>query len=108
MLAVVAEERLYLNDAGKASPPCVVPGQAEAIVQACILDGDGRGGSICRMEQRQNARAGEMGNPRENTLASTVPTCENSGVIPPGIEPDSPWGEASSLTTTPPRPLFTH
>ncbi|KAJ8897054.1 hypothetical protein PR048_002400 [Dryococelus australis] len=35
----------------------------------------------------------------------TIPTCENSGMTPPRIEPGSPWWEASSLATIPPRPL---
>ncbi|KAJ8877548.1 hypothetical protein PR048_022003 [Dryococelus australis] len=34
-----------------------------------------------------------------------IPTCENVGVSPPGIEPGSPRWEESSRTTTPPRPL---
>ncbi|KAJ8870479.1 hypothetical protein PR048_029501 [Dryococelus australis] len=37
---------------------------------------------------------------------STIPTCENPGVTRPGIEPGSPWWEASRLTTQPPRSLL--
>ncbi|KAJ8866726.1 hypothetical protein PR048_032587 [Dryococelus australis] len=35
----------------------------------------------------------------------TIPTCENKGVTRPGIEPGSPWWEASRLTAWPPRSL---
>ncbi|KAJ8871060.1 hypothetical protein PR048_027364 [Dryococelus australis] len=35
--------------------------------------------------------------------AGTIPTCENPGVTRPGIEPGSPWWEASSLTAQLPR-----
>ncbi|KAJ8883621.1 hypothetical protein PR048_015465 [Dryococelus australis] len=48
------------------------------------------------MEWRWNTRAGETGDPRENPQLN-----ENLGATPPGIEPDSSWWEASSLTTTP-------
>ncbi|KAJ8866800.1 hypothetical protein PR048_032661, partial [Dryococelus australis] len=52
------------------------------------------------MEHRPNAKAGETGDPRENRpISGTIPTCENPGVTPPGIEPGLPWWEASSLTT---------
>ncbi|KAJ8895034.1 hypothetical protein PR048_000358 [Dryococelus australis] len=37
--------------------------------------------------------------------SGTIPTCENPGETPPGSEPGSPRVEASSLTTTLPRPL---
>ncbi|KAJ8871386.1 hypothetical protein PR048_027703 [Dryococelus australis] len=37
--------------------------------------------------------------------SDTIPTCENPGATPPGIKPGSPWWKASSLATTPPRPL---
>ncbi|KAJ8867617.1 hypothetical protein PR048_031420 [Dryococelus australis] len=51
-----------------------------------------------RMERRWNARAGETGVPRENApqaaSSSTIPTCENPGANPTGIEPGSPWWEA--------------
>ncbi|KAJ8897587.1 hypothetical protein PR048_002936 [Dryococelus australis] len=60
------------------------------------------------MEQRQNARAGETGDPRETrrpvTWSGTIPKCENPGATPPRIEAGSPRWKASSLTTTPPRP----
>ncbi|KAJ8883437.1 hypothetical protein PR048_015280 [Dryococelus australis] len=52
---------------------------------------------------------GENGRSRENrrpaAWAGVIPTCENPGVTRPGIEPDSPWWEASILTSHPPRPL---
>ncbi|KAJ8888307.1 hypothetical protein PR048_007794 [Dryococelus australis] len=41
---------------------------------------------------------------RRATSSGTSPTCENPGVTRTGIEPGSPWGEASSLTAQPPRP----
>ncbi|KAJ8873903.1 hypothetical protein PR048_024739 [Dryococelus australis] len=53
----------------------------------------------------RNARAGETGDPREspqvNGNAGTIPSCENPGVTRPGIEPHSPWREASNLTAHP-------
>ncbi|KAJ8891733.1 hypothetical protein PR048_004268 [Dryococelus australis] len=59
-------------------------------------------------EQRRNERAGKAGDPQENPPTSGIvqhdSTCENMGAIPLGIELGSPWWEASSLTTTPPRP----
>ncbi|KAJ8885869.1 hypothetical protein PR048_012075 [Dryococelus australis] len=36
--------------------------------------------------------------------SGTIPTCENPGAAPPGIEPGLPQWEASSLTTKPPWP----
>ncbi|KAJ8897912.1 hypothetical protein PR048_003269 [Dryococelus australis] len=38
--------------------------------------------------------------------SGTIPTCENPGVTRLGIEPGSPWWDASSLTTQPPRPVM--
>ncbi|KAJ8879830.1 hypothetical protein PR048_020447 [Dryococelus australis] len=40
---------------------------------------------------------------RPAASSSTIPTCENYGATPPGIEPVSPRWEASSLTTTQPQ-----
>ncbi|KAJ8873757.1 hypothetical protein PR048_024591 [Dryococelus australis] len=40
---------------------------------------------------------------RPAASSGTIPTCDNPGVTPLGIEPGSLWWEASSLTTTPPR-----
>ncbi|KAJ8871676.1 hypothetical protein PR048_028003 [Dryococelus australis] len=40
---------------------------------------------------------------RPATSSGMIPTCENPGATPPGIESGSPWREASSLTVTPPR-----
>ncbi|KAJ8892162.1 hypothetical protein PR048_004742 [Dryococelus australis] len=54
---------------------------------ACIAQ------SIASMEQHQNERAGETGDPRENPPVS--------GIIRPGIEPGSPWWEVSRLTAQP-------
>ncbi|KAJ8875843.1 hypothetical protein PR048_023745 [Dryococelus australis] len=56
------------------------------------------------MERRRNSGAGETGDPRRPAASSaTIPTCENRGAAPTGIEPGSPRWEASSLATTPPR-----
>ncbi|KAJ8876726.1 hypothetical protein PR048_021173 [Dryococelus australis] len=55
------------------------------------------------MEQLRNARAGEK-NRRPAASSGTILTCGNPGVTRPGIEPDSPWWEESSLTAQPPRP----
>ncbi|KAJ8872807.1 hypothetical protein PR048_026423 [Dryococelus australis] len=53
-------------------------------------------------------RVWEPGDPREDPPPSgivlTFLTCESPGATRPGIEPGSPWWEASSLTTRPPRP----
>ncbi|KAJ8884338.1 hypothetical protein PR048_016195 [Dryococelus australis] len=58
---------------------------------------------------RKLSVGGEMGDPRENSgpavSSGTILTCENPGVIWPGIEPVSSWWEASKLTTQL-RPLF--
>ncbi|KAJ8881511.1 hypothetical protein PR048_017993 [Dryococelus australis] len=45
---------------------------------------------------------------RQAASSSTIPTCENPGAIPPGIEPGSPWWEANALATAPPLPLIFH
>ncbi|KAJ8881490.1 hypothetical protein PR048_017971 [Dryococelus australis] len=42
---------------------------------------------------------------RPTASSSTIPTCENPVVTRSGIEPGSPWWEASRLTAQPPRPL---
>ncbi|KAJ8898244.1 hypothetical protein PR048_003604 [Dryococelus australis] len=42
---------------------------------------------------------------RPAASSGTIPTCENAGVNQQGIEPGSPWWEASSLTAQPPWPL---
>ncbi|KAJ8888310.1 hypothetical protein PR048_007797 [Dryococelus australis] len=43
---------------------------------------------------------------RQVASSSTIPTCENSGVNPPGTEPGSPWWEANTLATVAPLPHF--
>ncbi|KAJ8888179.1 hypothetical protein PR048_007666 [Dryococelus australis] len=43
---------------------------------------------------------------RQAASPSTVPARENSGVNRPGIEPGSPWREASALATAPPLPRY--
>ncbi|KAJ8881827.1 hypothetical protein PR048_018313 [Dryococelus australis] len=43
---------------------------------------------------------------RQATSPSTIPTCQNPGVNPPGIKPGSPWWEASVLATAPPLPYW--
>ncbi|KAJ8890122.1 hypothetical protein PR048_009629 [Dryococelus australis] len=51
-------------------------------------------------------RAGDLRvNPPTVASSEAIPTCESSGAAPLGIEPDSPWWEASDLATTRPRPL---
>ncbi|KAJ8881241.1 hypothetical protein PR048_017717 [Dryococelus australis] len=40
------------------------------------------------------------------TLSGTIPTCEYSGANFPGIEPSSPWRDASTLTAALPRNNF--
>ncbi|KAJ8866435.1 hypothetical protein PR048_032278 [Dryococelus australis] len=57
-----------------------------------------------RMEQRRNAKAGEMGDPRGNPPTNGIVwhdshSCERLGVTRPGVEPGSLWWEASSLTS---------
>ncbi|KAJ8869144.1 hypothetical protein PR048_030712 [Dryococelus australis] len=46
--------------------------------------------------------------PEKNRPASsgTIPTCESPRMARPGIEPGSPWCEASDLTARPPRPQY--
>ncbi|KAJ8865656.1 hypothetical protein PR048_033176 [Dryococelus australis] len=56
----------------------------------------------CGIGLRRNVKAGETGDPRENPPTSglvrgTIPTRENPGVTPPGIEPGSPWGGEFSI-----------
>ncbi|KAJ8891852.1 hypothetical protein PR048_004406 [Dryococelus australis] len=46
---------------------------------------------------------GNGNSPRKHTEQRHL-TCENPGVTRPGIEPGSPWWEASRLTAQPPRP----
>ncbi|KAJ8885407.1 hypothetical protein PR048_011604 [Dryococelus australis] len=41
---------------------------------------------------------------RPTASSGTIPACEKSGVTRPGIEPGSPWWEASKLTAQPPWP----
>ncbi|KAJ8870211.1 hypothetical protein PR048_029227 [Dryococelus australis] len=65
---------------------------------------------VVRMEQRRNAKAEgkrEISEETRRPVASsgTIPTYGNPGVTAPGIEPGSSRWEASSLTTSPPRPL---
>ncbi|KAJ8866172.1 hypothetical protein PR048_033696 [Dryococelus australis] len=59
------------------------------------------------VEQRRKARAGQTGDPRENTQTSGIVLHDSqlrkSGVTRPGIETGSPSWEASSLTAQPPR-----
>ncbi|KAJ8879824.1 hypothetical protein PR048_020432 [Dryococelus australis] len=43
---------------------------------------------------------------RPAASSGTIPTCENPGVARPGIEPGSPWWEASRLTAHPPQLLL--
>ncbi|KAJ8890466.1 hypothetical protein PR048_009975 [Dryococelus australis] len=61
------------------------------------------------MECHRNARAGEKGDFRENPPTSGIVRHNShmgkSGATPPGIEPDSPWWEVSTLATKPPRLL---
>ncbi|KAJ8898220.1 hypothetical protein PR048_003580 [Dryococelus australis] len=51
------------------------------------------------MEQCRDARAGKREilekTRRPAASSGTIPTCENPGATPPGIEPGSPWGETS-------------
>ncbi|KAJ8873465.1 hypothetical protein PR048_024283 [Dryococelus australis] len=61
------------------------------------------------MEQRRDEGMEETGDPekthRPAAQSGTIPTCENPGVIRPGLEPGSPWWGASRLTAQPPWPL---
>ncbi|KAJ8871561.1 hypothetical protein PR048_027887 [Dryococelus australis] len=58
------------------------------------------------MKQCRNDKAGETGIPekirRPAASSRTISTCENPGVTRPGIEPGSPWLDASRLTAQPP------
>ncbi|KAJ8883208.1 hypothetical protein PR048_015048 [Dryococelus australis] len=77
------------------------------------LSYSGRGKRVIEVstKQRRNERAGETGDPQETpqpaASSCTISTCENLGVTRPGIEPGSPYWEASRLTAQLPRlPLF--
>ncbi|KAJ8875215.1 hypothetical protein PR048_023110 [Dryococelus australis] len=57
--------------------------------------------------QHRNERVGETGDPREKTpptngIVRHDPRMQKSGVTQPGIEPESPWLEASRLTAQSP------
>ncbi|KAJ8877575.1 hypothetical protein PR048_022030 [Dryococelus australis] len=58
------------------------------------------------IEQRRNERAGETGDPQENPLTNGFVGHDShmrkSGVTRLGIEPGSPWWEASRLNAQPP------
>ncbi|KAJ8877791.1 hypothetical protein PR048_022248 [Dryococelus australis] len=60
------------------------------------------------MEQRRNEMAGETSDPRENPPNNGIVRHDShmrrSGVTQPGIEPGSPWWEASRPTAQPPWP----
>ncbi|KAJ8882439.1 hypothetical protein PR048_014247 [Dryococelus australis] len=62
---------------------------------------------VC-MEHSRNERAKEAGDPRGNMPTNGIARQDShmrkSGVIRPGIEPGSPWWEASRLTAQPPWP----
>ncbi|KAJ8897654.1 hypothetical protein PR048_003003 [Dryococelus australis] len=60
-------------------------------------------------------RVGETGVPRENpktrrqaASSSTIPTCENPGANPPGIELGSPCWKASALSTALPLSVYSN
>ncbi|KAJ8871332.1 hypothetical protein PR048_027649 [Dryococelus australis] len=61
---------------------------------------------VANMEQRRNEGAGETGEPRENPPANGIVRNDShlrkSDVAQPGIEPGSPWWEASVLIAQPP------
>ncbi|KAJ8876874.1 hypothetical protein PR048_021322 [Dryococelus australis] len=56
-----------------------------------------------RVEQRRNGGIPEKTR-RPTASSGTIPTCEGPVTLP-GIEPGSPWWEASELSARPPRPL---
>ncbi|KAJ8878415.1 hypothetical protein PR048_018993 [Dryococelus australis] len=105
------------NEAGVQMTPKVGKGSGEDMLRDGIDTGTPLKDSSSRswdpmrvievnMEQRRNKGAGEMGDSREKTRlptasSGTIPTCENP-VTRPGIEPDSPWWEASVLIAQPP------
>ncbi|KAJ8867595.1 hypothetical protein PR048_031397 [Dryococelus australis] len=59
------------------------------------------------MERRRNEGVGEVGDPREDPPTNGIVRHDSHmrrfGVTRPGIEPGSPWWEASRLTAQPPR-----
>ncbi|KAJ8883444.1 hypothetical protein PR048_015287 [Dryococelus australis] len=59
-------------------------------------------GDFCKL---RTSRKREIPKKSRRPAASsgTIPTCKNPGVTRLGIEPGSPWWEASSLTAEPPR-----
>ncbi|KAJ8867894.1 hypothetical protein PR048_031699 [Dryococelus australis] len=60
------------------------------------------------MEQRRNEKRGKRDIPKKKTPTNGIVRhnshMRGSGVTRPGIEPGSPWREASRLTAQPPRP----
>ncbi|KAJ8870597.1 hypothetical protein PR048_029620 [Dryococelus australis] len=75
--------------------PLTIPGASEEIWTALNIE-------VLRAD---DGEAGETGDPektrRPAASSGTIPTCENP-VTRPGIEPSSPWWEASVLTAQPP------
>ncbi|KAJ8891074.1 hypothetical protein PR048_010583 [Dryococelus australis] len=66
------------------------------------------GGKYGAAPERKGGETGEPRekNPRPTASSSTIPMRENPGVTRPGIEPGSPWWEASRLTAQTPQVLL--
>ncbi|KAJ8894582.1 hypothetical protein PR048_007246 [Dryococelus australis] len=58
-----------------------------------------------RVKRGEYGAAQECNGGGKREIPDKNPPRGGIGVTPPGIEPGSLWSEASSLTTTPPRPL---
>ncbi|KAJ8877522.1 hypothetical protein PR048_021977 [Dryococelus australis] len=98
----------YLSHLGSAPPP---PPRAHPAVNHArrlpnILRRWNNAGMKTGNVKRSVAGRGELSEKTRRSAASsgTIPTYENPGATPPGIDPASRRWEASSLTTTPPRP----
>ncbi|KAJ8882471.1 hypothetical protein PR048_014281 [Dryococelus australis] len=85
---------LQRNDTSAALNMRADEGEVRCVWSSARMQGAGRNVRSPRKPRRPAPSSG------------TIPTCEGPGATPPGIEPGSPWRDASSLTTTPPRPLL--
>ncbi|KAJ8883150.1 hypothetical protein PR048_014990 [Dryococelus australis] len=82
------------------------PEEIWTAINSEVLRGDGAMRRVCSSAGMKGQGKREFAEKTHRPTASSgmIPTCENP-VTQPGIEPGSPWWEASELTAWPPRPL---
>ncbi|KAJ8889773.1 hypothetical protein PR048_009276 [Dryococelus australis] len=95
-------ERLWNEGAGETADPREKPPTHGIVRHDSHLRKSGLSGA--GVQGRGNRDIPEKTR-RPTASSGTIPTCENP-VTQPGIEPGSPWWEASVLITQPPRPLL--